>query len=308
MELALITMGKICEMFVILLIGALAFKTGILDSASNKHLSSLLLKVISPALIFMSYQIDFEPERLQGLILMLGLSLLSYVWSILVVNLALPKGKNGNVEIERISAIYSNCGFIGIPLINAIVGKEGVFYMTAYITIYNLMIWSHGLATMCGTTDIRTVLKNFVQPATIAIGLGIICFVGRIHLPSVIANPLDLVGDMNTAVAMLVAGCNLMESDLIGALKRPRSYYVCFLKLLLVPFVSILILKFIPVNSLFITTLLVAIACPAGAMGTMMALQYDKDSNYATELFTLTTIFSLVTIPIVILLMGILIR
>ncbi len=306
MELALITMGKIAEMFIIMLVGVLAFKLDIVDSTSNKHLSGLLLKVISPALIFMSYQIDFQPDRLRGLLVTLALSVASHVWMILVANLLIRPGKRANVEIERFSVIYSNCGFIGIPLINAIIGKEGVFYMTAYITIFNLSVWSHGLALMCGATSFKAALKKFVQPATVAIALGIICFMARLRLPAVLANPLDMIGSMNTPVAMLVAGCNLAESDFLGTLKRPRSYYICFLKLLLMPFISLLILKFMPVASICVMTVLIAIACPTGAMGTLMALQYDKDSNYASELFAITTVLSLVTIPAVIFLMGIL--
>lgn len=304
MELALITMEKIIEMFLIMIIGAAAFKTGIIDAPANKRLSGLLLKVISPAMLFMAYQIDFEPERLRGLGITLGLSALSFVWTILLVNMLIRPGKSRNVEIERMASIYSNCGFIGIPLINGIMGREGVFYLTAYITAFNIAVWSHGLALMCGTSSLKTTLKNFIQPATIAIGLGVLCFLLQIRLPSVAANPLNMVGDMNTPVAMLVAGCNLAESNLPEAVKRSRSYWISFIKLLLIPFVSILLLKLIPAEQIYTMTVLIAIACPTGAMGTMFALQYNKDSNYASELFTISTVLSLVTIPFVILLAG----
>lgn len=307
MELALITMKKIVEMFLIMMTGVLAFKTGIVDSKANKHLSSLLLKIISPCLIFMSYQIDYQPERLKGLGIMVLLSFASYIWTILLVNGLIRPGSGSNYEIERFSSIYSNCGFIGVPLINAIVGLEGVFYMTAYVTVYNLFIWSHGLGLICGTTDFKKMLKNFVQPATIAILIGVVCFATNIRVPDVIGNPMTTIGNMNTPVAMMVAGCNLAEGDFFGILRKPRAYYVSAVKLLAVPIVSILILKFIPVDQIFITTILVALACPTGAMGTMLALAYNKNSLYATELFSLTTVLSLITIPFVILLMGIII-
>lgn len=304
MELALITMEKIFEMFIIMLLGAIAFRTGIVDGAANKRLSGLLLKVISPALLFMAYQIDLEPERLRGLGITLALSALSYVWTILLVNVLIRPGKSRAVEIERMAAIYSNCGFIGIPLINGIMGMEGVFYITAYITMFNIAVWSHGLMIMSGSASVRETLRNFIQPATIAIGLGIVCFLLQIRVPDVVANPLNMVGDMNTPMAMLVAGCNLAESDLLGALKRKSTYWISFIKLILVPVVSILFLKLIPVEEIYIMTVLIAIACPTGAMGMMFALQYNKDSNYASELFTVTTILSLVTIPLVMLLAG----
>jgi len=127
MELAIITIKKITEMFLIMMIGMAAFRCRIVDGPANKRMSGLTLNVIAPVTMLMSYQIGFQPERLRGLAITLALSLLSYLWSILLVNLLLPmkKGREGAVAIERIASIYSNSGFIGIPLIGGIFGEEG---------------------------------------------------------------------------------------------------------------------------------------------------------------------------------------
>lgn len=306
MELAWITVQKIAEMFLVMLIGVIAFRCKIVDGAANKKMSGLTLNVVAPITMFMSYQMEFQPQRLKGLIITLALSLLSYVWSILLVNLLIPRkeGREDAMAIERIAAIYSNSGFIGIPLIGGIFGSEGVFYLTAYITALNLMIWSHGLSLMCGTVQPKAVLKNFVQPATVAIGLGIFFFLLRIRVPGVVANTMNMVAAMNTPMAMLVAGCNLAESDLKKAFGKPRVYWVVFLKLLMIPAVSAFLLSWIPVERIYRMTILAAIACPSGAMGTMFALQYNKDSNYASELFVISTLLSLATIPLIIFLGG----
>lgn len=300
MELTLITIEKIVEMFLILFVGVIASRVDIIDHQTNKRLSGLLLQVICPAMLFMSYQIEFRQERFLGLVLTAALGVASMAAAIVVIQLLVPDKGRANVEIERLSAIYSNCGFIGIPLINGILGSEGVFYITAYITVFNLIIWSHGLALMTGSADIKTVVRQFIQPATIAIGLGIVCFLARIQVPSIVAEPMKMVGDMNTPLAMLVAGCNLAESNLLSALKRPRTYWISFLKLLAEPLLALLILAFVPVNLMVKLAVLVASACPTCAMGTMFALQYNRDSNYASELFAITTLLSLFTIPLVV--------
>lgn len=300
MELTLITIEKIVEMFLILFAGVIASRVDIIDHQTNKRLSGLLLQVICPAMLFMSYQIEFRQERFLGLVLTAALGVASMAAAIVVIQLLVPDKGRANVEIERLSAIYSNCGFIGIPLINGILGSEGVFYITAYITVFNLIIWSHGLALMTGSADIKTVVRQFIQPATIAIGLGIVCFLARIQVPSIVAEPMKMVGDMNTPLAMLVAGCNLAESNLLSALKRPRTYWISFLKLLAEPLLALLILAFVPVNLMVKLAVLVASACPTCAMGTMFALQYNRDSNYASELFAITTLLSLFTIPLVV--------
>lgn len=300
MELTLITIEKIVEMFLILFAGVIAFRVDIIDHQTNKRLSGLLLQVICPAMLFMSYQIEFRQERFLGLVLTAALGVASMVAAIVVIQFLVPDKGRANAEIERLSAIYSNCGFIGIPLINGILGSEGVFYITAYITVFNLIIWSHGLALMTGSADIKNVVRQFIQPATIAIGLGIVCFLARIQVPSIVAEPMKMVGDMNTPLAMLVAGCNLAESNLLSALKRPRTYWISFLKLLAEPLLALLILAFVPVNLMVKLAVLVASACPTCAMGTMFALQYNRDSNYASELFAITTLMSLFTIPLVV--------
>lgn len=301
MEFALITMEKIVEMFLIMLIGVAACRAGIVGGDINKKLSGLLLNVVSPALIITSYQIEFKAELFQGLLATLGLSAVSFLAVILVTQLCLRPGSSSNVEIEKISMVYSNCGFIGIPLINGLLGKEGVFYMTAYLTVFNILLWSHGIILMCGRSSLKGMLKNFVTPSTIGIGIGIVLFLCRIDLPDVVANPLAMVGDMNTALAMIVAGGNLAESDLLGSLKRQRTYILSFLKLIVVPAMTVVILFFAGASRSVALTVLIGSACPAGASATMFALQFQKDSNYASELFTITTVLSLVTIPIVIL-------
>lgn len=301
MELVWITVEKIVEMFLLILVGVTAYKTGVIDSEANKKLSGLLLKVVSPVLILMAYQIEFREELLSGLFAVMVFSMISFVLTIGLANGMIRPGNSRNPEIERMAVIYSNCGFIGMPLMNGLMGREGVFYMTAYMTVYNIFIWSHGLVSMCGAGSVKETLRRFVQPATIAIGIGLLLFLLRIRLPEVIYNPLDMLGNMNTPLAMIVAGCSLAESDLMGALKRSRTYLISVLKLLAAPMITLIAPVLLHADRAVALTVLVGAACPTGAMVSMFALQYDKDSRYATELFTISTILSLLTIPFAIL-------
>jgi len=303
MELAWITVEKIIEMFIIIAVGAVIFKLGIIDRDANKKMSGLLLKVVAPAMILMSYQMEFRMELLQGLMMTGLLSLVTSLIAIVLSSVLIRRG-HPNAEVERMAVVYSNCGFIGIPLIQGLLGTEGVFFMTAYLTVFNMLIWSHGLMLMCGVSSIGTVLKNLVQPATVAIILGLLFFVLHIEIPEVAANPLSFIGNMNTPLAMLVAGGNLADSNLVAALKRPRTYRISFLKLIAIPLAALAALVLAGAGQSVSLTVLVAVSCPTGAMGTMFAMQYGKDSNYAAELFAVTTILSMVTMPVVILVGG----
>lgn len=302
---------KILQMFIILLAGVIAYKTGLINKTSTAHLSNLLLMMVSPLLSFLSYQLDFTPALLNGLLLALFASVLTYVISIGLSELLFRPGKSlfsktetrtENYGVEKIALVYSNCGFFGIPLVSSIFGTEGVFYLTAYLTAFNVLLWTHGLLAMGERFDLKTLWKKLMTPAILAVVTGVICFLLRIHLPELLTYPLGLIANMNTPLAMIVAGANLAQADLLKCLKKPRVYLVSFLRLLALPALSLLLLWVLHITiSLDFTiafTVFIASACPVGAVSIMFAERFGKDSSYATELFVVTTVLSLLTIPL----------
>lgn len=303
---------KILQMFIILLAGVIAYKTGLINKTSTAHLSNLLLMMVSPLLSFLSYQLDFTPALLNGLLLALFASVLTYVISIGLSELLfrpekslLSKTENRteNYGVEKLALVYSNCGFFGIPLVSSIFGTEGVFYLTAYLTAFNVLLWTHGLLAMGERFDLKTLWKKLMTPAILAVVTGVICFLLRIHLPELLTYPLGLIANMNTPLAMIVAGANLAQADLLKCLKKPRVYLVSFLRLLMLPALSLLLLWVLHITiSLDFTiafTVFIASACPVGAVSIMFAERFGKDSSYATELFVVTTVLSLLTIPLI---------
>ena len=137
--MSLIVLKKIIEMFIILLVGVIIYKAKIINDVSTKHLSNVLLLLVSPLLIIQSYQIDFNRELLQGLIWAFAASFLTFLFMI-VASEFLCHGDRNRSSVEKIAVSYSNSGFIGIPLISGVLGDKGVFYMTAYITVFNLLV------------------------------------------------------------------------------------------------------------------------------------------------------------------------
>lgn len=303
---------KILQMFIILLAGVIAYKTGLINKTSTAHLSNLLLMMVSPLLSFLSYQLDFTPALLNGLLLALFASVLTYMISIGLSELLFRPEKSllsktetrtENYGVEKLALVYSNCGFFGIPLVSSIFGTEGVFYLTAYLTAFNVLLWTHGLLAMGERFDLKTLWKKLMTPAILAVVTGVICFLLRIHLPEILTYPLGLIANMNTPLAMIVAGANLAQADLLKCLKKPRVYLVSFLRLLALPALSLLLLWVLHITiSLDFTiafTVFIASACPVGAVSIMFAERFGKDSSYATELFVVSTVLSLLTIPLI---------
>ena len=175
MEAGLIIGNQIIIMFIILIIGAFCYLKGIITKDGTKQLSSFALNIINPVLIFMSYQSKYDKTLVHGLLWSFLLSAISYAVTILLTYVLIRK-KTPDLAVERVSSIYSNCAFMCIPLINGIYGSEGVLYLTAYLTFFNVLIWTHGLMTMKGERDFSSLVKALISPSVIAVVVGLICY------------------------------------------------------------------------------------------------------------------------------------
>ena len=302
MSLANIALNQISIMFLIILIGVICYKLKLIDKEANKTFSNILLMLVNPLLIFVSYQRDFSSELLNGLLISFVLAIVTHIVGIIVAHLLLKGNKDHDIPIERFSVIYSNCGFIGIPLINGMFGSEGVFYITAYITIFNIFIWTHGIIMMIGKQDKKTMTKTLISPTMIAVLLGFIFFIAQIRIPSNLFESFDYVASMNTPFAMIIAGVTIGQSNIRKLFGKVRIYFVTFIKLLLIPAILLFLYSRFQMKESVLTTAILAAACPTAATGTLFAIRYDKNALYASEIFAVTTIFSLVTIPLIMLL------
>ena len=160
-------------MLILILVGVLCSKTGIISKEANKGLSSFLMQIINPVVIFMSYQTDYRPELVRNLLLTFLLSGVAFAVYITSCYIFVRRKDGRDTEIERFSSVYSNCGFMGIPLVSALFGDEGVFYLAAFITMFNLIAWTQGMIMLTGEKDLKKAAKVFYSPTVISIVLGL---------------------------------------------------------------------------------------------------------------------------------------
>ena len=287
-------------MLMLIMVGVLCSKTRLISKASNKELSGFVLQVVNPVMIFMSYQTEYRSELVENLLLTFVFSVAAVTVNIIAAYLLIRDRQGRETQIERFSAIYSNCGFMGIPLINALFGMEGVFYLTAFITVFNIFVWTHGIILISGERDMKKVVKVFYSPTIIAIALGLVTFFLRLRLPSVPSKALGYIGDLNTPLAMIVSGITIADTNVLKLLKKPSIYYVAALRLLIIPAVLSAILCNIPMNEKVRVTVIVAAAAPPAAMCTLQCVRYGKNSLYASEIFAFGTILSVATLPAIV--------
>lgn len=285
-------------MFIILVIGAFCYLKGLITKEGTKQLSAVELQLVNPLLIFMSYQKEYNSKLLNGLLWSFALSAISFAVMILLSYAVIGKSRE-NKDIERFAAVYSNCGFIGIPLINGIYGTDGVLYLTAYITFFNLLVWTHGYMTMKGERDFSSFLKALKSPSVIAVFVGLIFYLTNIRLPAVPATAMQYISDMNTPLAMIIAGATAAQTNILKALKKPAVYLVSAIKLLVFPACAFSVCRFLGAPQIVLMTVTVAAACPVATTGTMFAIQMDKNPELCSEFFTITTLLSALTLPLI---------
>ena len=305
MELAAITLQKITQIFIVMIFGYILYKTKLINKETNYKLSDILCLFVTPTLIFISYQMEYKQELMNGWIQAFVLSVFVHILFICASWLMVSKERSKDWEMDRLSTIFTNCGFIGIPLVYAILGKEGVFYITAYMTASNLFIWTIGVMLISNEKGIKSALLNLRNPVIIAIVLGMICFFFKISLPELIMTPLELIGGMNTPLAMLVVGASMAQGNILTIIKSVSIYWISFLRLIAFPFIFILSASVYPFMEKPLISIFISSACPTGIITTLLAIKYNRDSVYATQVLCFTTLVSVVTIPAMIYLKSI---
>lgn len=299
MGYGLIIGKQIVIMFIILLLGVICSKCGMITKDGTKQLSAVELNLVNPLLIFMSYQKDCTPKLMKGLLWSFLLSAICFAVAMISAKIFVRKGR-ADCGLERCSVIYSNCGFIGIPLINSIYGSTAVLYLTAYITCFNFLVWTHGYMTMKGERDFSSLKKALRSSSVIAVFVGLACFLLKIRLPEIPSSAIQYVVDMNTPLAMLIAGATVAQTNLLKSLKNLGTWGISMTKLVFIPLLCLVAIAFIPAPKIIQITVLIATACPTATTCTMFAVTMDKNPERCSEFFASTTILSAITLPLMV--------
>lgn len=305
MELSLILLKQVIVMLVYLGLGAIGYKCGLISVEGNKSISNWVLYIANPLLIFISFQQDFSVKLLKGLGMTIIFTIVGYLIFIPLAMLFIGKKENRETEIERFSTIYSNCGFMGIPLAKVLLGNEGVFYITAFNMVFNILVWSHGVYMISKDKKQMNIKKVATNPTILATVIGLIFFVLKIRIPEVAYSAFNNVGGTVGPLAMVVAGVTIARTNLLKAVAKPRIYLVTLLKLIVLPVLCAFVFKLIPfdVNETALLATVLAFSCPTATVCTMFSIRYDKNATYSAEIFAVTTLLSVVTMPLVILIM-----
>lgn len=296
--------NQLLKMLLLMLVGVFCARKNLITEEGNRCISNFLLMIVNPCLIISVYQVDFDSRLAKGLLLSLVAAVIAHILAFIISGVLIRPDGNPEYTLDRYAAAYSNCGFIGIPLINSVLGSEGVFYLTAFMTVFNILSWTHGLSLIKGKFEARHIKEGLMAPMVLGAFVAIFLFFTQIHIPSVIMDSMDYIAATNTPLAMAVAGFSVAQSDIRKLFTNLHFYWVALIKLFLVPFVAILMVRFLNFPEMVAYTIIIAAACPTATTITMMCIRFNRNYRYSSEIFSFTTVLSMITIPLVMLVAG----
>lgn len=291
---------QVLVLFILIGVGALLTKVGLITDKGSRTMTDVVLYAVTPCVIVNAFQREYQPEMLTGLLIALLAAFLSLGFSVILAEILYRKKDISRGVVLKFAVVFSNCGFMALPLQKAILGEDGVFYGAAFVAMFNIFMWTYGLIAMSGKTELKAALKAVVNPGIIGTVIGVVFFVLSVKLPTVILSPVSMLASLNTPVPMLVIGYHLMHSDLRKVLKDKDAYIAMALRLIVLPLAVMGVMLMMKIDTTITTATVIAVSSPVAAFTTMMATKYGRDTELSAGIVSASALFSLLTMPLVV--------
>ena len=275
-----------------------------------KGLTNLVLYIAQPAMIISPFIRDFDKKLLPGIIGVLIFTFLAHLMFFGISMLLFKKTRNDLRSVLRFAIVFSNSGYMGIPLIEALLGSEAAIYATVYNIAFHFFVWSVGCFIYSGEKKYFSINKIFVNPAVISVYIGLLIFFLPINdfIPDVVVSATDMLKGLVAPLSMMLVGFHMASADFKGVIKEKGIWGSIFVRLIVCPAVVFLVMKLVQImgiydNTVAATVILIASATPAATATSMFAEKFDGDTRSSGVLVPLCTILAVVSMPLVALLL-----
>lgn len=288
-------------LYIIVFIGAISDKIGLFSEKTAKACTDLLFYIITPCVIIRSFlNQEFTKETGIKLLIAVGCGFLMHFVAI-VLNMPLfRKGDREKNILFRYSSIYGNVGYMTLPLTEAILGDEGVFYCSAVVMAFNAVSFTHGVYIMNNVDGKFNKKKLILNPGVLSVLIGLPLFLLKIELPSLINEPISYLASMQTPIAMLIFGTFLSHTKLNDIFKHKKILLVAFMKLLILPAAMVGIYYLLGITGTLLVALTISACAPTANNTVMFAAKYNKDTSLAAQIVATVSFMSIITIPLII--------
>lgn len=297
----------VLALLAMLIVGYIARKVGIINDSTSKALSAIVIKIGQPFMIIGSMiRVEYSAERLKNGLMILLLGLVFHAILALIAYFSVFKYKNVNErKICEFATIFGNCAFIGFPLIEALLGAEGLFYGGFFVVAFNLFMWTWGIFILArGREDIKINPKSMILNfGTLPCIIGLVIFIARIPIPEFISTSVSYLGSICTPISMLITGALIATVPLKELLGDIKVYYASAMKLIVAPAVIVTLTWLFGFNITYILFMAVVFSMPTASSTVMFAELYEIEKKKAAVICGVSSLISMLTMPIIMLIL-----
>lgn len=296
----LIAARQVGILYVMVLVGVICDRIGWFTEKTGKACTDLLFYIITPSVIINSFFTrEFTKDSGIKLLIAVGCGFLLHFIAIAINTPLFSKGDRDKNCVYKYGAIYGNVGYMTLPLTEALLGSEGVFYCSAVVMAFNVVSFTHGVFMMDKGKGFDA-KKLILNPGVIAMLIGLPFFLFKVPLPELVTKPVDFIANTQTPVAMIVFGTFLSRTKLRSLFKHKKIFLVALSKLIVLPAVMIAIYKLIGLSGTLLTALAISSCAPSANNTVLFSAKYGKDTGLASQLVATVSFMSIITMPLII--------
>lgn len=295
--------NQVLVLFFLMGLGYILAKKGKISSQCTEQMTFLLCYFIMPCVILSAFQIDFDPEVFHELLLVGFWTAALHIVMIAAAHLLFNKKTVQNADhrcILLFSTIYSNCGFMGFPLLSTLIGAQGILYGSAYNAFFSVFLWTHGFLLYARRLDLATLLKSLCNPNILVALIGMVLYYSAIHLPAPLLSGIKYMADLNTALSMLMIGTTMTKIPFSRIFSEAGIWAGVLMRNLLFPALTVFLLHLFAVKGTLLLTLAILSCCPSAGVVVLFAALTGKDTVFPGKILSFSTLLSLFTMPLII--------
>lgn len=299
-ESFLVVGQQVLILFILIAIGFAGGKLKFITKEGVSCITDIMLYIVTPCVIVNAFQKEFDFALLGDFFKSFLAAIAAHLISIVLSRLFIRSRDEARKRVLQFGVIFSNCGFMSLPLLDALLGEEGVFYGASYIAVFNLLVWSYGLLLMDKEHSKLSIKKLILNPGTLPVIIGLIFFFCSYRLPSLIGTPVSYLSALNTPLPMLVTGYYISNLKLSGLFKGADEFAMLFLRLVASPLLLLALLYMLGIRGSLLIACIVSASAPVAASSTMFSIKFHADAKLSAGIVAVSTLFSIVTITLMV--------
>ncbi len=292
--------GQVIMLFLMMISGYCLGKTKLLPRSALPAFTNVVLYLALPCMLIGAFEMEAESHLIHNFLLVLGTTLLVHILNFLVSHFCIRAHDEGSKRVLVNCTVFSNCGFIGYPLLASLMGDIGLFYGSAYNLVFTALLWTLGLTYLQKEKGPLQLKKLFLNPGILGMALGFSVFLFQIRLPPVLQNTVDYLGSIAVPLPMLIIGCQLAHADLGKLLHDRWNWIAAALRLVVLPLLELAVLHLLGVRGDVLMTTIICAAAPPAALVAMVAENCGRDPVLASSSVSFQTLLSVLTMPVVV--------